>query len=139
MTQEELAQKAGVPQPNLSQIEKGKRDLTVSTLKRISAALEIKAGELIDGPESIALSSPFKFTRPRIERIARAVVHNGKKISPSEREFVRLLCCILPAKTSQKKSLRKTQQAWAELSQGCSKQEIQSLLGRIRDEEQRAA
>jgi len=45
LTQEELAKQAGIPQPNLSNIEKGKQDLTVSTLRKIAFALSVPPGE----------------------------------------------------------------------------------------------
>lgn len=42
----ELAQKAGITQAYLSQIETGKRDGTVSTMKKIAQALSITLDEL---------------------------------------------------------------------------------------------
>ena len=46
MTQMELVQKTGIPQPNVSNIERGKQDLTVSTLLKICSALEAHPGDL---------------------------------------------------------------------------------------------
>lgn len=49
LTQEEFAKRAGIPRPNISDIERGKIDPTLSTVRRLSAALGISAGGLIDG------------------------------------------------------------------------------------------
>ncbi len=42
-----LAEKAGIAQPYLSQIENGKRDGTVDTFKRIAAALGVTVDDLV--------------------------------------------------------------------------------------------
>ena len=47
MTAKELAQKAGIMQAYLSQIESGKRDGTVDTMKRIAEALDVTIDELV--------------------------------------------------------------------------------------------
>ena len=47
MTAKELAQKAGIMQAYLSQIESGKRDGTVDTMKRIAEALDVTFDELV--------------------------------------------------------------------------------------------
>lgn len=46
----ELARLSGISAPALSRIETGKRDLRVSTLYRIAAALRVEPRTLIDGP-----------------------------------------------------------------------------------------
>lgn len=53
-TQTELAQKSGVPQPTISQIEKGTRKYpTHKSIKRIAKALEVDIEEL-DGDSEAA-------------------------------------------------------------------------------------
>ncbi|WP_367277655.1 helix-turn-helix domain-containing protein [Maricaulis sp.] len=50
----ELARLSGISAPALSQIETGKRDLRVTSLYRIAAALRIPAGELVEPPSEEA-------------------------------------------------------------------------------------
>jgi len=47
MSQMELAYAIGMEKPNLRQIEKGKRNITIKTLLLISEGLEISMSELI--------------------------------------------------------------------------------------------
>jgi len=49
LTQEQVAQRSGVHATEVSRIESGKRDPQVSTLRRLADAVEIKAGQLLDG------------------------------------------------------------------------------------------
>lgn len=47
MTAKELADAAGITQPYLSQIETGKRDGTVGTMKKIAAALKVDLDDIV--------------------------------------------------------------------------------------------
>jgi XRE family transcriptional regulator, regulator of sulfur utilization len=47
LTQEQLAQRAGVASVTISQIELGNRSPTLDTLMRVAAALEIPAATLL--------------------------------------------------------------------------------------------
>ena len=71
MTQQQLAQAAHIPRPNLSAIEQGKREVSLSTLRALALALEVQPGVLVDGiPPSLSggMSSPF--SRKALEEIA---------------------------------------------------------------------
>lgn len=46
-TQEELAREAGIPAPQVSRIERGVRDVRLTTLLRVLSALECKPEELL--------------------------------------------------------------------------------------------
>jgi transcriptional regulator with XRE-family HTH domain len=48
LTQEQVAERSGVHPTEVSRIEAGKRDLKVSTLKRLAAAVEVPPGRLLD-------------------------------------------------------------------------------------------
>lgn len=48
LTQEELAQRSGVPRPNLIALEQGRRECTLTTLNRLAHALGILSGTLLD-------------------------------------------------------------------------------------------
>jgi len=47
----ELARLSGISAPALSRIETGKRDLRITSLYRIAAALRVSARDLVDLPE----------------------------------------------------------------------------------------
>ena len=133
-TQTELAARVGMAQANLSNIEKGKRDLTVSTLLRIATALEVRPSELIEEE----MSSPsLALTRPQIEGLAQAVVEPQRKASAEIKKWAPLFRIILPQAPS-RVSVRKAQQAWVELRRHFSSQEIQGICRRIEDARQRS-
>jgi HTH-type transcriptional regulator / antitoxin HipB len=48
-TQEELARRAGLASVQVSRIERGKREIRLTTLLRLLAALEAEPAELLDG------------------------------------------------------------------------------------------
>ena len=48
LTQKELSEHSGIPRPNLVALEQGRRECTVSTLRRLAHALSLSAGELLD-------------------------------------------------------------------------------------------
>jgi transcriptional regulator with XRE-family HTH domain len=56
-----VADRAGISQSFLSQVERGRAATSIATLKRIAAALEISMGELFE---------PDMFTRPRVLKVA---------------------------------------------------------------------
>lgn len=134
LSQEELASLAGIAQANLSNIEKGKRDLTVSTLLRIAQALEMKPSALID--EEIS-SKPFKLTRNQIETIAEAVLNPKTKASAKIKTLAGNFRQIIPG-AGVRTSSRKTQMAWMNLRRQLSSQEIKGICQRVEDARQRA-
>jgi transcriptional regulator with XRE-family HTH domain len=48
-TQEELAYRSGLASVQISRIERGKREVRITTLLRLVKALEVSASELLDG------------------------------------------------------------------------------------------
>ncbi len=50
LTQEELHGLSGVHPTEVSRIERGERDVRISTVARLAEALEMSPGELLDGP-----------------------------------------------------------------------------------------
>ncbi len=139
LTQIELVQKTGIPQPNLSNIEKGKQDLTVSTFLKICHALEVRPAELLDDLFDKTSRKPIIFSRPVIEKIAKAVVHEEKGLSERQREIADLLKLILPAERRKFIKQKDVYRAWMELRRRLNGEEIKILLERIQDERQRAA
>jgi len=135
MTQAELARRSGVPQSNLSNIEKEKHDLTVSTLLKLCAALKTEpAGLFKEEPPS---THPV-FTRARVERLARALVEGPReKLSPAEAQIAGLLETLLPKPRRRPLPTRKVQQAWVELREKLTGEEINFLLERVQDAQAR--
>lgn len=54
----DLARLSGVSTPALSLIETGKRDLRITTLRRIANALRVRAGDLLDEPPTVVAIDP---------------------------------------------------------------------------------
>lgn len=132
-TQAELAAAAGIAQANLSNIETGKRDLTVSTLVRVARALGLRPSELIEEGES---SESLPLTRTQIETLAEATINPTLKTSLRVRELAKLFH-LLHSQGSPRASSRKIQKAWTQLRRQFTSQEIQGISRRIKDARQR--
>ncbi len=76
LSQEELAQGAHLPRPNLSAIERGAREVSLKTLRSLALALQIKPGVLADGEGP---PTQANWSREALERIAMAIVR-GKEL-----------------------------------------------------------
>lgn len=134
ITQTELGSRAGISQANLSNIEKGRRDLTVSTLIRICFALGVNPASLFEREPQ---RSPFSFSRRFVERIARAAWGDPLKLSNGEKNLVGLLRDLIPSLSQRKFSKKWIDQRWYELRSRFSDKEIRILTDRIRDEKMR--
>jgi HTH-type transcriptional regulator, competence development regulator len=55
MSQAEVARRAGITQASLSNYENGKRDMPLTTLIGVAAALNVSIGDLLDLPEVIVV------------------------------------------------------------------------------------
>ena len=139
VTQANLVGKTGIPQPNISNIEKGKQDITVSTLFKICRALEISPSDLLDRCYQNTTRKSVVFQRSLLERIAKAVVHKKKGLRAEEARIADLFRAVLPAKRRKSVRLKEVYRAWTKLRQCLSGEEIRTLLERIQDEKQRAA
>ncbi len=141
MTQAELAQRAGLPRPNLSVIEQGGRDLTLSTLRRLAQALGIRPGLLADG---IGPDSGGSWSRESLDRMARALA--GEKppsLNPKEKKAVEQIYPLVRQKlrlqgkkekagsTSTERETRKKRFGWMHVKSQFTPSEWQSLLNRI--------
>ena len=134
-TQTELARRAGIAQANLSNIEKGKRDLTVSTLIRVASALEVKPSQLI---EEETPAKTLSLTRAQIEKLAQTVLDPDIKTSSEIKKLTDLLRIIsLESGTRPANSSQKIQHAWNILRQKFSSDEIRGICQRIQDARQR--
>lgn len=131
LTQAELARRAGLPQPNLSNIEKGRQDLTVSTLIRIAQALDVSPAEFFPRIEPPALG----FTRERVEKLAEAV-WSGAKLPREEAWIVERLRLLLPDAPG-RSGARASEKAWFDLRRRYGSNEVKLLFERARDARRR--
>lgn len=132
-TQAVLAARAGIPQASLSRIERGVQDMTVSTLIRICSALDTSPAKIFE--ERLA-EAPFHWTRSALERIGRSVTGSPEKLRKGEKEIVNLLKDEIHG-LRKRLSSKQVYQSWYELRQRLSGKEIQALINRVRDAQQR--
>jgi transcriptional regulator with XRE-family HTH domain len=96
LTQQTLARRAGIPQPNLSAIERGRRTVSLSTIRALAAALGVRPGILVDGvPPTPGAGGRPSLSREAIERIADAVACHRRLTEPGEQATVEALRALL--------------------------------------------
>ena len=138
LTQADLARATGISRPNLSAIEQGRRDVAVSTVRRLADAFGIKPGVLVDGTPP--RSEGNGLTRTETNRIAESVC--GKKLNMTEKEqrLAAALRVVLPlAKTDEReafkhklgKAVRREQEAIRYLKSALSREELDNLISRV--------
>jgi transcriptional regulator with XRE-family HTH domain len=137
LSQAALAQKAGVPQPNLSDIERGEREVSLRTLRALALALNITPGLLADGIGPMS-EQPLVLTRERLERVAQAVVEGKPLVDRDENELAnqtaRLMKGRLRAVGAKGRKLStggSTPDPWRSLGESYRPEEIQSLVERV--------
>src|SRR3989338_2141211 len=84
-SQEELAERSGIPRPNLSAIEKGKREVALPTLRALAVALGIEPGILVDGIGPVSFKD-LDLSRGSLERIAEIGLGISRKPRRDNRE-----------------------------------------------------
>lgn len=139
LTQADLARQARIPRPNISTIERGKRDVSLKSLRALALALEVKPGILADGlaPGEVQQFSPL--SRQVMERIAEAVAKNRILKDPVEKDLVqdlrRLVTSRLEALSLRKRRPRPigraTERAWLRCVSRHSPQVVNSLVERV--------
>jgi transcriptional regulator with XRE-family HTH domain len=136
ISQTELARRTGIAQANLSNIENGKQDITVSTFLQICLALDIKPASVFDTPAGDRQKNP-RFTRARLENIAASVVGNRPASSKDDEEIVLLLRQNILPMHGRKTSAKRAAVHWADLRQRLTAEEIATLRQRVEDAFQR--
>jgi transcriptional regulator with XRE-family HTH domain len=140
LTQEALARRARIPRPNLSAIERGKREVSLRTLRALAAALGVRPGVLVDGvPPSSTEGRHPSSSRTTIERIADAVGFGRSVAHPEEQKMVVALRTLLGHRTSAirrrrdrpRTSPRAAIDAWLTLTSCYSHTAIQNLADRV--------
>lgn len=135
VSQTELSRRTGIAQANLSNIENGKQDITVSTLLQICLALGVQPASVLNTPRRS--QTKLRLTRARLEKIAASVVGNLLPTSKEDREIVHLLRKNMRLDRSRGISSKDTAIHWANLRQRLTDEEIRALRQRIEDALQR--
>ena len=130
-TQTELSKLSKIPQANLSNIEKNKQDITVSTLRRIAHALEVDIRDFFNEKDYL----PVSLTRTSVEKMARAVNGAREKLNANEKNLVGLLKSTLPGQSIRSCRTKETQQAWIELKKILPAAQIRALIEKAREHE----
>lgn len=138
LSQEQLAVMSNIPRPNLSSIERGKRNVTLSTIRSLANALDVSPGTLVNGEPPRNRKLKDGFSREAMERIARSVVQGFPPKDPAEHQIYDLLkevlqCGLQSVRTTQRKlplPTRKSARAWLYLRALCSTDVIESLITR---------
>ncbi len=132
LTQVDLAKKVGIPQPNLSNIEKGKQDITVSTLRKIAVAFNIHPAEFFKDTGEVPQSH---LSRHKIEHIAKKVAEEPKPSQHQKDPLVTLYQKVLPYQGRVR--VKELQKSWLVLRSKCNSQEINSVRERVAEHKRR--
>ncbi len=138
LSQEALAKAARISRPNLSAVERGKREVTLKTLRALALALRVRPGVLVDGISPREFTGPRDFTRKSLERVVNGVVSNVAVKGSEEQQLVVLLKAIMGVQLvmgkgssrSPRLGKRTIERAWLQLS--CYRPEvIQGVIQRF--------
>lgn len=140
LTQEELARRARLSRPNLSAVERGRREVSLGTLRALAMGLDVRPGMLVDGvpPASLA-GGRSSLSRQMMERIADAVAFNRPVTQPQEQAAVEALRTLLGHRTRAvrrqwgrpRAGRRRALAAWLHLNGLYGRSAIQALADRI--------
>ena len=133
LSQKELARRSGVPQPNISSIEKG-RDFRVSTLYKLAAALDVSPIDLVGGIQAIDVNKKNLFERDNIEKLA-----NNLSSSDQASEPLRQLSEALLTALSNKSGQKDLHLSWIKLRRTFSNEELDALFSRINKADERTS
>lgn len=145
LTQQGLAIKARVPRSNLSAIERGKRDVSLRTLRTLALALDVRPGVLADGVAPQAYrSEPLSSSREALERVAAAVAFKRPAAHAREQAAVDALTRLLEPRTRAiHRQWRRSRSgkfaalnAWRTLTSLYSRDAITTLVDRVAQRQQ---
>lgn len=138
LTQGELARQAQISRPNLTMMERGGREVTLGTLRRIAKALQVRPGILADGipPES---GLKKRLTRGNLDRVARFLLGEKVRLSPREQKVAGLIRSCAKRKLGRPEAYgrilprtsREEKYGWEQLKAAIGAPEIKNLLSRI--------
>jgi transcriptional regulator with XRE-family HTH domain len=136
LTQAALAARAGIPRPNLSSIERGKRDVNLSTLRALAVALGITPGVLVDGVPPSGATLPM--SRSTMEEVAAAAANDQRLADPHLDQLARWLreaasmrLAVAASAPTSKRNAGRAEKAWFQLRTHLSPEILASLLERM--------
>lgn len=130
LTQEQLAQAAAMPRPNLSAVERGDREVTLKTLRALALALGVRPGVLADGILPGAGAAPL--TRAMLERLARSAALDRPLARPGEARLARLLSAVVGTRR-RRRTGRNNDRAYLLLRGASDARSLASLVDRVRE------
>ena len=142
LSQGELARNARMPRPNLSAVERGRREVSLTTARALARALGTSAGTLVDGiPPKSADARSKPWSREALERVAEAVVRGRRLSDPAEDDLARILEELTRNRQEalQRRAgrirgdKRAVRAAWMRLESAYPKEVVHSILQRIED------
>ena len=145
LSQEQLAALSNIPRPNLSDIEKGKRDVTLSTIRYLANALRVLPGTLVNGEPPEHKKCGGDLSREFMERVADSVASGKSPKDAEEHQLYELLREVLSsslkcARTRQGHlplPTRKSGLAWLRLRALYPPETVNSLIIRSREHAER--
>ena len=141
MTQQQLAETARIPRPNLSVVEQGKREVSLLTLRALALALDVRPGALLDGVLPTPPGEASHLSREALERIAEAVSRGTPLNDPTEEALTRLFRSVTTQRArlagrqtgGRRLRVRTPDAAWLTLETLCSRRVLRTLLERIEE------
>jgi transcriptional regulator with XRE-family HTH domain len=128
LTQQQLADRARLPRPNLCAIEQGRREVSLTTLRALALALEVPAGALVEGAAPpLALPPVRELSRAVLERVSRAAATERMPAHPAERRLVELLRAVVAPARGRRRSM---EAAWLTLQAWYPRDTVRTLLER---------
>lgn len=139
LTQQQLAQAAHVPRPNLCAMERGRREVSLSTLRALALALNVRPGALVDGVIPTLPGDAAGLSRQALERIADAVSQGIRLADPLEQALADLLRDVTTQRAhlaahragSRRLRIRASEVAWLLLEAYCPPYILRTLIERI--------
>lgn len=139
LSQQALAKAAGIPRPNLSAIESGKREPSLQTLRSLAISLAVTPGELVNGIPPVHFKDVI-FTRSSLEAIVRASLGEmGNHLSAKEKAVSLILSGVIQnrinASNNTYKNMLKSRQTyinnWLALKAAIRPEILNNLLSRL--------
>lgn len=141
LSQEELAKSSGIPRPNISAIENGRKDVSLSTLRRLAVVLRTNPGLLINGVAPPYFKRKRHLSRAYLERIVEAILNKTKvELSHSDKALIIMFSNIIKNrlnalagiyKNTIKRNSKDYIDNWLILKAILSKDVVDNLLSRL--------
>ncbi len=139
LSQEELAKNTGIPRPNLSAIESGKREPSIRTLRLLANSLKISPGMLINGTPPIDFKK-CDLSRDSLEAIVYASFNKTtNRLSPYQKTINSILSGVIKNKINAKKKVNRNIRRyrrtyinnWLMLKASLERDALNNLLARL--------